>query len=76
MAAHFEEEMLRLNDDYTDQRQWASQPQGSSIRFSSNQGGTPGPFAYAASAGHHNLDNSSIVRRRSSKGARILYNRK
>jgi len=66
MAVHFDEDLLRLSDDYPDQRQWANQPQGSSIHSSSHQGGASGPFVYAAS-----LDNSSTVRRRSSKGAHI-----
>ena len=73
MAVHFDEDMLRLSDDYPDQRQRANHP-ASSVHFSSHQGATLGPFVYPASAGHHNIDHSSTVRRRSSKGVHIrLY---
>lgn len=70
MAGPLDDEMLRLSEDYPDQRHWGGQPNASpSIDYGSTFSGSAVGFAGAPLQANANAESAQSVRRRSSKGS-------
>lgn len=68
-----DDEMLRLSEDYPDQRHWGGQSNsGPSIDYSSAFPGSATGFAGAPLQANANAESALSVRRRSSKGPPFL----